>query len=114
MSCLSSSRAGVLEPLPVKAWDMRRAPEAFRFMSQARHTGKIVLSIADRRSTLEGTVLITGGTGGLGGLIARHLVVEHGVGHLLLASRRGQEAAGCRRAEDGARGAGCEGEDRGM
>ncbi|NBH06499.1 beta-ketoacyl reductase, partial [Amycolatopsis sp. SID8362] len=37
----------------------------------------------------EGTVLITGGTGGLGGLLARHLVAEHGVRHLVLASRRG-------------------------
>ncbi|TDC74417.1 type I polyketide synthase, partial [Actinomadura sp. 7K507] len=39
-----------------------------------------------------GTVLITGGTGGLGGLVARHLVTEHKVRHLLLASRRGPEA----------------------
>ncbi|MGK4580164.1 SDR family NAD(P)-dependent oxidoreductase [Kitasatospora sp. HPMI-4] len=36
-----------------------------------------------------GTVLITGGTGGLGGLLARHLVSEHGVRRLVLAGRRG-------------------------
>ncbi|MFI0778068.1 type I polyketide synthase, partial [Streptomyces sp. NPDC021212] len=42
----------------------------------------------------DGTVLITGGTGTLGGLVARHLVAEHGVRHLLLASRRGPEAPG--------------------
>ncbi|MFD5115617.1 type I polyketide synthase [Streptomyces sp. NPDC058391] len=42
----------------------------------------------------EGTVLITGGTGGLGGELARHLVAEHGVRHLLLASRRGPAASG--------------------
>ncbi|MFD7317825.1 type I polyketide synthase, partial [Streptomyces sp. NPDC059883] len=42
----------------------------------------------------EGTVLITGGTGGLGGVLARHLVAERGVRHLLLASRRGAEAPG--------------------
>nr|WP_267887813.1 type I polyketide synthase [Streptomyces sp. NBRC 109706] len=41
-----------------------------------------------------GTVLITGGTGTLGGLLARHLVTEHGVRHLLLLSRRGSDAAG--------------------
>ncbi len=41
-----------------------------------------------------GTVLITGGTGVLGGLLARYLVCEHGVDHLLLASRRGGEAQG--------------------
>ena len=37
----------------------------------------------------QGTVLITGGTGVLGALVARHLVVEHGVRHLVLVSRRG-------------------------
>ncbi|MFE4513936.1 SDR family NAD(P)-dependent oxidoreductase, partial [Kitasatospora sp. NPDC056783] len=37
----------------------------------------------------EGTVLITGGTGVLGALVARHLVAEHGVRHLLLAGRSG-------------------------
>ncbi|MEU1057003.1 type I polyketide synthase, partial [Streptomyces sp. NPDC005876] len=42
----------------------------------------------------DGTVLITGGTGALGGLLARHLVTGHGVRHLLLASRRGPEAEG--------------------
>nr|WP_067781357.1 type I polyketide synthase [Nocardia amikacinitolerans] len=41
-----------------------------------------------------GTVLVTGGTGGLGAVIARHLVVEHGVRHLLLTSRRGMDAPG--------------------
>ncbi len=44
----------------------------------------------------EGTVLITGGTGTLGSLLARHLVAEHGVGHLLLASRRGEDAEGAK------------------
>ncbi|WP_030988003.1 type I polyketide synthase [Streptomyces sp. NRRL WC-3744] len=42
----------------------------------------------------DGTVLITGGTGGLGALIARHLVTEHGVRRLLLAGRRGAYAPG--------------------
>ena len=42
----------------------------------------------------EGTVLITGGLGGLGGLLARHLVVEHQVSHLLLIGRRGLETEG--------------------
>ncbi|WP_196814447.1 type I polyketide synthase [Nocardia sp. BMG111209] len=42
----------------------------------------------------DGTVLITGGTGGLGALLARHLVRRHGVRHLLLASRRGASAPG--------------------
>ncbi|MFD8088489.1 SDR family oxidoreductase, partial [Kitasatospora sp. NPDC059722] len=42
----------------------------------------------------EGTVLITGGTGGLGQLVARHLAAEHGVRDLLLVSRRGVDAEG--------------------
>ncbi|MGK4008524.1 SDR family NAD(P)-dependent oxidoreductase [Sorangium sp. So ce1036] len=42
----------------------------------------------------EGTVLVTGGTGPLGGLVARHLVVRHGVRHLLLTSRQGGSAPG--------------------
>nr|WP_312871073.1 type I polyketide synthase [Streptomyces lonarensis] len=37
----------------------------------------------------EKTVLITGGTGGLGRLLAHHLVTAHGVKHLLLTSRKG-------------------------
>ncbi|WP_340556926.1 SDR family NAD(P)-dependent oxidoreductase [Streptomyces sp. GSL17-111] len=41
-----------------------------------------------------GTVLITGGTGLLGALTARHLVEHHGVRRLLLLSRRGPEAPG--------------------
>ncbi|WUI31813.1 SDR family NAD(P)-dependent oxidoreductase [Nocardia sp. NBC_00416] len=41
-----------------------------------------------------GTVLITGGTTGLGAVTARHLVAAHGVEHLLLVSRRGAAAAG--------------------
>ncbi len=40
------------------------------------------------------TVLITGGTGGLGAVIAKHLVTNHGVRHLLLSSRRGADAPG--------------------
>ena len=52
---------------PVRAWDVRRAPEAFRFMSQARHTGKIVLTIPPDPAAPRppGTVLVTGGTGTL-------------------------------------------------
>ncbi len=41
-----------------------------------------------------GTVLVTGGTGGLGALVARHLVAEHGVRDLVLAGRRGPDAPG--------------------
>ncbi|WP_299542527.1 SDR family NAD(P)-dependent oxidoreductase, partial [uncultured Streptomyces sp.] len=42
----------------------------------------------------DGTVLITGGTGGLGALFARHLAEQHGARHLVLLSRRGPDAPG--------------------
>ncbi|MEV0186640.1 SDR family NAD(P)-dependent oxidoreductase [Streptomyces sp. NPDC050625] len=42
----------------------------------------------------EGTVLLTGATGGLGRSLARHLVAERGARRLLLASRRGPAAEG--------------------
>ncbi|MGV9271186.1 SDR family NAD(P)-dependent oxidoreductase, partial [Kitasatospora sp. NPDC003701] len=43
-----------------------------------------------------GTALITGGTGSLGAVLARHLVAEHGIRHLVLTSRRGLAAEGAR------------------
>ncbi|MGW7369927.1 type I polyketide synthase, partial [Streptomyces sp. NPDC054841] len=53
-------------------------------------------STADPAPALDpsGTALITGGTGTLGALMARHLVTEHGLRHLLLTSRRGDQAEG--------------------
>ncbi|MBN0049014.1 SDR family NAD(P)-dependent oxidoreductase [Streptomyces actuosus] len=42
----------------------------------------------------DGTVLVTGATGALGGLVTRHLVTAHGARRLLLASRRGTDVPG--------------------
>ncbi|MFF5106351.1 type I polyketide synthase, partial [Streptomyces sp. NPDC000134] len=42
----------------------------------------------------DGTVLVTGGTGALGAVVARHLVAAHGVRNLVLAGRRGERAPG--------------------
>ncbi|TYB44906.1 type I polyketide synthase [Actinomadura chibensis] len=56
----------------------------------------------------DGTVLITGGTGGLGALVARHLVTEHGVRSLLLVSRRGADAPGAADLRDELAGLGAE------
>ncbi|WP_417765084.1 SDR family NAD(P)-dependent oxidoreductase [Sphaerisporangium dianthi] len=77
---------GALVPAPRRGWDLRRAEEALRHVSHARHVGKVVLTVP-RRPDPGGTVLITGGSGRLGGLLARHLVREHGVRHLVLAGR---------------------------
>ena len=84
--------AGILRPLPVTTFDVRRAPAALRYLSQARHTGKVVLTMPDAWAA--GTVLITGGTGMAGSALARHLVTDHGVRNLVLASRRGPDAGG--------------------
>ncbi len=86
---------GVLKPLPVKAFDVRCAADAYRFVSQARHIGKVVLTMPDGPAGLGGgTVLITGGTGMAGAAVARHLVDRHRVPHIVLVSRSGEGADG--------------------
>ncbi|MGW7622068.1 type I polyketide synthase [Streptomyces antimycoticus] len=55
-----------------------------------------------------GAVLVTGGTGVLGGVVARHLVARHGVGKLVLLSRRGAEAEGAAELRAGLEAAGAE------
>ncbi|WP_437308060.1 type I polyketide synthase [Sorangium sp. So ce388] len=84
---------GVLRPLPITPYDIRLAPHAFRALAQAQHIGKLVLTLP-RPLAPQGTVLVTGGTGTLGALVARHLVQQHGTRHLLLASRHGLDAPG--------------------
>ncbi|KZS78216.1 hypothetical protein A4G29_18495 [Mycobacterium kansasii] len=91
--------AGVLKPLPTTSYGLVNAPQAFRDMSQARHTGKIVL-IPPAVLDPEGTVLITGGTGMLGAMFAEHLVSHYGIEHLLLVSRSGPAASGAAELEE--------------
>lgn len=83
---------GALAPLPLTAWPVHRAAEAFRHMQQAKHVGKLVLTVPAPLNA--GTVLLTGGTGTLGAAVARHLVAAHGIRDVLLVSRRGPEAPG--------------------
>ncbi|MDT0544783.1 SDR family NAD(P)-dependent oxidoreductase [Streptomyces sp. DSM 41529] len=85
--------AGALTPPPVQTWPLPKARQALRHMSQAKHTGKVVLTIPPALDP-NGTVLITGGTGTLGALIAEHLVTTHHITHLHLLSRRGPDAPG--------------------
>ncbi len=61
---------------------------------QAPRLSRVAISEKDGLIELDqaGTVLITGGTGSLGSLVARHLVTAHGVRHLVLASRQGGDA----------------------
>ncbi|MFD5372666.1 SDR family NAD(P)-dependent oxidoreductase, partial [Streptomyces sp. NPDC127103] len=87
---------GRLTLLPVTAWDVRQAPAAFRHLSQARHVGKNILTLPVPTDP-DGTVLVTGGTGALGGLVAEWLVSVCGVRHLVVVGRRGMSEAAAER-----------------
>jgi acyl transferase domain-containing protein/acyl carrier protein len=88
---------GTLAPLPRRLFPLSAAAEAFRFMAQARHIGKIVLTLTDvetagdaglpRPVRADATYLVTGGLGGLGLEIAAGLVAE-GARSLVLMGRR--------------------------
>jgi NAD(P)-dependent dehydrogenase (short-subunit alcohol dehydrogenase family)/aryl carrier-like protein len=93
-------RAGEITTLPVTAWPMAEAAEALRYMQQARHVGKLVLTsggppvqavpaedapVTFRR---DGTYLIAGGLGGFGLAVARWMA-GRGAGTLVLLGRRG-------------------------
>ncbi|WP_224308942.1 acyltransferase domain-containing protein, partial [Streptomyces olivaceus] len=110
---------GALELLPRQEWDVRRAGEAFALMSRAKHVGKLVLSVppAPAASVAPATpvssvasgaapagvvssvgdggwVLVSGGSGVLGGVVARYLVGVRGVRRLVLLSRGGGDVGG--------------------
>ena len=90
--------AGRLQPLPTRVYPLEQAADAFRFMAQARHIGKIVLTCGPGTALVrpDATYLITGGFGALGLRVARHLVAR-GARHLALVGRNGaatDEASG--------------------
>ena len=87
---------GTLKPLPKTVYSIEEAVNAFRFMQQARHIGKVVISLnVPETETIsepvhiraDGAYLITGGTGGLGMEIARWLV-QKGAGEVVLTGRK--------------------------
>nr|WP_276525451.1 type I polyketide synthase [Streptomyces rapamycinicus] len=85
--------AGTLTPPPVTCFELSQAVAALRHLQAARHIGKVVVNVPAQWDP-QGTVLVTGGTGTLGGELARHLVDVRGMRHLLLMSRRGPVAPG--------------------
>ncbi|MFE6925377.1 type I polyketide synthase [Nocardia sp. NPDC057663] len=87
---------GLLSPLPVQTWNIGHAREVLRHLSQGHSMGKLVLT-QPASLVPEETVLITGGTGSLGRLLARHLVTAHGCRHLVLLSRQGDQAVEARK-----------------
>ncbi|MBE7171675.1 MAG: SDR family NAD(P)-dependent oxidoreductase [Williamsia sp.] len=98
-TCLDLIGSGVLPALPVKTFDYSAYEEAFRFMMNGYHTGKLVLEapglpqtsslrIADTQPFLDatGTYLVTGGLGGFGLRLLPYLVWA-GAKHLTLMDR---------------------------
>ncbi|MDO0909337.1 SDR family NAD(P)-dependent oxidoreductase [Streptomyces sp. DT2A-34] len=90
-NAMSALDGAGISPLPTQRWNVRYTRQALRHLAQGRSTGKMVLAQPVELSP-DKTVLITGGTGTLGALLARHLVTVHGVRHLLLLSRQGERA----------------------
>jgi NADPH:quinone reductase-like Zn-dependent oxidoreductase len=89
--------SGAWRPLPVKTFAAQEPSEAFRFMAQARHIGKVAVEMERSVSVLPATdrkffsadagYLITGGLGGIGLTVAEWMARE-GAGRLVLMSRR--------------------------
>lgn len=90
---------GALEVVPTTAFDLADAEQALRFMAQAKHIGKVVLTTGQgtypvharaeaSRVDPRGTYLITGGLGGFGLTVAEWLA-RQGAGSIVLMSRSG-------------------------
>ena len=89
---LIAVQAGEYEPLPLRSFPLSEAAAAFRFMANARHTGKIVLRPeGPPRISENGTYLVTGGYGALGLAVARWLA-GRGAGRVVLVGRSGAGA----------------------
>ena len=96
----------VLRPLPFRSFDAAEVIDAFRYMQQSRHIGKIVvtygggipdahiLELPARRLDVsaQATFLVTGGLSGFG-LRTAEWLADRGARHLVLLSRRGPAGA---------------------
>jgi acyl transferase domain-containing protein/acyl carrier protein len=88
---------GLLKPLPHTDFPIEDVASAFRYMAQAKHIGKVVVTIPEqtvKKEPIKGdsTYLITGGLGALGVKVA-HWMVEQGARYLVLTGRRGATEA---------------------
>ena len=83
-----------LHPLPYRVFSITEAQNAFRYMAQAKHIGKVVIDVPNTNSQIvksDGSYLITGGLGAIGLQVARWLV-SNGAKHLILLSRSSASA----------------------
>lgn len=86
----------IFHPLPVTCFPISRASEAFRYIAQSQHIGKVVLTTPDADAHIlplavplihaDATYLITGGFGGFGRCIAQWLA-DQGARYLVLVGR---------------------------
>jgi acyl transferase domain-containing protein/acyl carrier protein len=85
--------AGRIRPLPHRVFAFDDAQSAFRYMAQARHTGRVVLRIGTDAAAIrpDATYLITGGLGAIGIQVARWLA-SRGARHLVLLGRSAPSA----------------------
>ena len=86
---MSLFETGELRPLPYRVFPLEDAAGAFRFMAQARHIGKIVLTQPGENAIPirpDATYLISGGLGGIGLHVAGWLV-EQGARTIVLTGR---------------------------
>ncbi len=95
---LQEIESGVLPWLPVTTFAFEKAPDAFRYMAQARHIGRVVFRHRveprrlDQPVRADASYLVTGGLKGLGLLAAQWLAGE-GARHLVLAGRSAPDDA---------------------
>jgi len=91
-----------LHPLPLTSFSISQSSEAFHYMAQAKHIGKIAISLASENVSVlpsqaevpyikaDATYLISGGFGALGLAVATWLT-QQGARHLVLIGRSGSK-----------------------
>ncbi|MCG8673433.1 MAG: SDR family NAD(P)-dependent oxidoreductase [Pseudomonadales bacterium] len=86
---VANVEAGHYQPLPYTVFSHKHAVDAFRYMAQGKHIGKILINPDEEpvRIHSDRSYLITGATGGLGLLFAQWLA-DQGAGELVLMARR--------------------------
>jgi NADPH:quinone reductase-like Zn-dependent oxidoreductase/SAM-dependent methyltransferase len=103
-----------LSPLPYRVFPISNVVSAFRYMAQAKHIGKIVVSLQEESVAVapsseettsfraDASYLISGGLGGFGLTVAGWMV-ERGARNLVLIGRSGAGTAEARRAVEAMR-----------